>query len=547
MTSRKMPRATGRKALAVKRRTTPAAATLAASVALAVGLPVAAAVSAAPAAAVTTTYTVTSADDSGEGTLRAAIDEANAAGTADIVLDPGLDGRTIALTNMLPVLTGTITVTGDGTETIDAAAVPGEVFIVDDNASVAITGLTITGDSGPDSVAIDSSGQLSVSDSTIRSFGAAIYSRSGAEGVSITGSTVRAGTDINADNGSITVDHSTLTGSGYGVILSRADASSKVTVTDSTVAAAPGADASRGVLIQGVGNATVGTVEISHSTISGWQKDGIDINNASAATIEESTISGADVAVGSYARSVAIDNSTISDGDSQGLFVVGASVTVTNSILTGGADGDVYPFRGGQVAFHSSFVGSVDPSVSGLRLDSHSISGTLKSPRDAKLGALADNGGPTKTMLPKAGSPVIDAGTTTTDTTDQRGLPRAVGQVDMGSVEVQSGGGDAGGSRGGGTTAPGTVTKPAPATVGHNAHVTVAGAKPGTAVTIVNGRGKVVGTAKVSDDGSARLTLPTARLKPGTYAFTIAYIGQDGGENTATVAVKVKPKRHKQG
>lgn len=531
----------------MKRRTTPAAAALAASVALAMGLPVAAAVSAAPAAAVTTTYTVTSADDSGEGTLRAAIDEANAAGTADIVLDPGLDGRTIALTNMLPVLTGTITVTGDGTETIDAAAVPGEVFIVDDNASVAITGLTITGDSGPDSVAIDSSGQLSVSDSTIRSFGAAIYSRSGAEGVSITGSTVRAGTDINADNGSITVDHSTLTGSGYGVILSRADASSKVTVTDSTVAAAPGADASRGVLIQGVGNATVGTVEISHSTISGWQKDGIDINNASAATIEESTISGADVAVGSYARSVAIDNSTILDGDSQGLFVVGASVTVTNSILTGGADGDVYLFRGGQVAFHSSFVGSVDPSVSGLRLDSHSISGTLKSPRDAKLGALADNGGPTKTMLPKAGSPVIDAGTTTTDTTDQRGLPRAVGQVDMGSVEVQSGGGDAGGSRGGGTTAPGTVTKPAPATVGHNAHVTVAGAKPGTAVTIVNGRGKVVGTAKVSDDGSARLTLPTARLKPGTYAFTIAYIGQDGGENTATVAVKVKPKRHKQG
>ena len=52
---------------------------------------------------------------------------------------------------------------------------------------------------------------------------------------------------------------------------------------------------------------------------------------------------------------------------------------------------------------------------------------------DPKLGPLADNGGPTSTLLPAADSPLVDAGTCDTDaftgsdlTTDGRGLPRFV-------------------------------------------------------------------------------------------------------------------------
>jgi hypothetical protein len=53
-----------------------------------------------------------------------------------------------------------------------------------------------------------------------------------------------------------------------------------------------------------------------------------------------------------------------------------------------------------------------------------------------KLGALANNGGQTQTMLPLVGSPVIDAGGFVQTSTDQRGLPRVVGaHVDMGAVE----------------------------------------------------------------------------------------------------------------
>ncbi len=58
---------------------------------------------------------------------------------------------------------------------------------------------------------------------------------------------------------------------------------------------------------------------------------------------------------------------------------------------------------------------------------------------DPRLGKLSFNGGPTMTMLPNAGSPVIDqGGNPGTINKDQRGLPRTVGpSTDMGAVERQ--------------------------------------------------------------------------------------------------------------
>ncbi len=59
-----------------------------------------------------------------------------------------------------------------------------------------------------------------------------------------------------------------------------------------------------------------------------------------------------------------------------------------------------------------------------------------------KLGPLADNGGPTDTMLPAAGSPAIDSGTNATCAThDQRGGARPApggGPCDIGAIEVNS-------------------------------------------------------------------------------------------------------------
>ncbi len=60
---------------------------------------------------------------------------------------------------------------------------------------------------------------------------------------------------------------------------------------------------------------------------------------------------------------------------------------------------------------------------------------------DPLLSPLADNGGPTPTMLPGAGSPVIDAGNEACPPQDQRGEPRpkpGAGPCDLGAVEVLS-------------------------------------------------------------------------------------------------------------
>lgn len=63
------------------------------------------------------------------------------------------------------------------------------------------------------------------------------------------------------------------------------------------------------------------------------------------------------------------------------------------------------------------------------------FAGMVASPNLSALGAY---GGPTRTLLPQAGSPAIDAGGATALTVDQRGLARVVGpKVDIGAVEVQ--------------------------------------------------------------------------------------------------------------
>jgi CSLREA domain-containing protein len=70
--------------------------------------------------------------------------------------------------------------------------------------------------------------------------------------------------------------------------------------------------------------------------------------------------------------------------------------------------------------------------------------GTTNAPLQAKLNDLADNGGPTQTMLPMSGSPVIDAGdpgncSNDTNGVDQRRYARVVGnKCDLGAVEFNS-------------------------------------------------------------------------------------------------------------
>jgi hypothetical protein len=95
-----------------------------------------------------------------------------------------------------------------------------------------------------------------------------------------------------------------------------------------------------------------------------------------------------------------------------------------------------------------------------MSTDASPATGVILSTANPNLGPLQNNGGPTQTMLPAAGSPVLGAGDATlAPAADQRGLARPpAGPTDIGSVQVSvastTGGGGGGGTTtgGGGTT-----------------------------------------------------------------------------------------------
>jgi hypothetical protein len=136
-------------------------------------------------------------------------------------------------------------------------------------------------------------------------------------------------------------------------------------------------------------------------------------------------------------------------GAGGGVFNSGGTLTINNTILANNRDG----FGGeddinGAVNSSSSFnlIGS-DAGLTGISNGSNGNRvGASDSTLSPLLGPLADNGGPTHTYLPLAGSPAIDAGSNALAkdqsnialTTDQRGagFPRVInGTVEIGAVE----------------------------------------------------------------------------------------------------------------
>ncbi|HEX5037907.1 MAG TPA: CSLREA domain-containing protein [bacterium] len=171
---------------------------------------------------------------------------------------------------------------------------------------------------------------------------------------------------------------------------------------------------------------------------------------------------------------VRLDNVTIAlntadgdgegNGDGGGIFTglanAGAQVSLSNSILSGNRDGSA---------------GHEGPDCFGghLKTIGHNIIGDTKNcffegdagpgdlfDTDPKLGPLADNGGPSLTLLPLAGSPAIDGGNDPAGcfSDDQRGFERPVdadgdgiARCDIGAVEVAAATTPSGGTTGGTT------------------------------------------------------------------------------------------------
>ncbi|MEY4244206.1 MAG: hypothetical protein RLZZ245_1791 [Verrucomicrobiota bacterium] len=129
-----------------------------------------------------------------------------------------------------------------------------------------------------------------------------------------------------------------------------------------------------------------------------------------------------------------------SETSGKGSFSVFNTIVVSsaNAIVQGTVDIGFMFFNGGSFASVLTGRNAVTATYVG---GNYQISGFAYSP--AMLGPLADNGGPTLTILPESGSQVIDYGDVLAAaglTVDQRGQPRfAANKLDVGAVQITLG------------------------------------------------------------------------------------------------------------
>jgi hypothetical protein len=434
------------------------------------------------------TFTVTNGNDSGAGSLRQAfLDAKNHVGEDNIVVDDSVS--TISLTTFVgtpvgaPDLTGDVSVDGGDGVTVTQTAGSNQGVITwqgNGTSTLSLSNMAVTGGKGSFGWGVGvSAGNLSLSN--VEVFGNHPTSNAGGGGVGSFGTLTIANSNIH-DN--------TINGAGLsphnGQIAGGAASVGAMTITDSTIR-----NNTAGVTTPGsaknVGGAySLGTLTVTDSTIKGnsGAGTGTSVNGGGAGADGQVTVTGATVeansasaasgfavgGVGSATADVVVTNSTIagnttSAGAALLQVVVGGTTAVTlkHATLAGnntggatiGSQGTINLFGsvivgttgGGINCFASGAITSNGYNFSDGATNSCNLTNTGDSYASGNaplLGALDDNGGPTETMLPQTGSPLIDRVTPSAScdvsvTTDQRGIgrPQDFG-CDTGAVEVEA-------------------------------------------------------------------------------------------------------------
>lgn len=419
----------------------------------------------------------------GDLSLREAIQLANGtAGAEQINFAAGLNGS-INLTIDQLLINDDVQINGPGASQLTING--GNTFRVFDlqgNRNVRIDGLTISGGRTSASVqggaGIRSTGTLNLVNSVLQnnttvgagSNGGGLLQVGGTLQIqnssilnnSTTGSGAHGG-GIYSVGGSVTIVNSTIEGNsiatasgvGGGLVVTGA----ALTLTDSTVSGNSSSGPSS--LVGGIAVAG-GNLQVTGSTISGNSTSGagggvgFDSNGAGvSATIINSTVSGNTAATfgGGIAtfngalqlRHSTVTNNTAAVGQGSGLASYSdgsasiGNTTVFSSIVAGNLNSDVDNIgTGGNTISSSGFnlvgTGNATPSF-GQSTDTVNVANPL-------LGALSNNGGPTRTHALLSGSPALDGGdVSTTLANDQRGsgFSRLIGgRVDIGSFELQA-------------------------------------------------------------------------------------------------------------
>jgi len=422
--------------------------------------------------ALATTRTVTNTSDSGAGSLRQAIIDADAANTGDtIAFGPAATGM-ITLTTGVLEIQHTLTINGPGAATL---AVSGggtsQVFIVDSGATVSISGLTIQDGTDAFGGGVENSGTLTLTNCTISGNSASTDTGGGIENLgtlTVINSTF-SGNSANSSNGGGIENLGTLTVSGTTFSGNSAmagggfDNGGTLTLTNSVVSGNSVSGVGGGInnengSVMTVTNSTIsgnaapansgggiendGTLSVTNSTISeNSTGTGAGIDNLSTLTVTNSTISNnsATGGVGGGIRqalaTLTVTNSTFS-GNSAGTgggigSESGTTLTVNNSTFSGNSSaansGGGLDLSAGATATLKNTIVANSPtggnckSLGTSTSDGHNLSddttcsGVFTAPSDLNntsagldSGGLKDNGGPTKTIALLAGSAAVD-------------------------------------------------------------------------------------------------------------------------------------------
>lgn len=373
------------------------------------------------------TFTVVNTEDSGAGSLRQAVLDANIAAGADaIAFDGGLHGQAIVLTSGPLEILDSVTITGPGPDRLVIRSDDPEADIVrigGSGISVALTAIGIEG--GEDGLQVnDGSNGIAVALANVR-----VARQLSDDAVSIGGA-------LNQ----IRITDSVIEGSEDNISVE--GTRNALFVTSSTVRLA-GQD---GIEIEGDGNALI----VENSTINNNGEDpssfndGIDVaGSQNSVKLNQATIShngedGLDIE-GPNSR-VTIRNTTIALNGRNGIklqdMTSTSTIDIQHSIVAANQGLDV---DGAVTSNGYNLVGNGSGST-GFIAPGDQV-GTAGSLVDARLGPLERHGGTIAIHAPRSGSPAVNAGDPDfmpPPEFDQRGpgSPRVLeGRIDIGAFE----------------------------------------------------------------------------------------------------------------
>lgn len=386
-------------------------------------------------------FTVNNLEDTGAGSLRQAIEDANArSGKDEIIFEDSLSGGEINISSEALSITDSLSIEGLGTEqltirnSIDTLGFTNvDTFLIDDDTEniidVEISQLTL------------------VDNGIVFNFG-----------TPFTGAAVNNRENLTISNSVISKSENFQSvGSGILNVGSQNDA--ELTLIDSTIRD------------RAIGIENGGKIEVRNSTISGNDGSGI-ANTDGIVNLSNSTISGNGDRSGNlvggidnYGGTLNISNSTITNNyrnfGGGGIYIrsqydydgnpIEPNVVITSSIIAGNrvrelaaspeeidirirTEGTTFTSGGNNLIGVGGNTGFTD----GVNGD---LVGTADNPIDPQLTPLQDNGGNTQTQALLSDSPAIDTGSNPNDLEfDQRGagFDRVVGSsADIGAVEFQ--------------------------------------------------------------------------------------------------------------